>query len=60
MSESQKPTLTELRLDLQRRMETHGPSSVRDVLLLHLLAHAEVTRSLEAIAGIRKLYDSRA
>jgi hypothetical protein len=59
MAEPREPTLTALRLDLQRRMETRGTSSVRDVLMLHLLAHAEVTRSLEAIAGIRKLYDSR-
>ena len=59
MAEPQEPTFTELRLDLQRRMATRGTYSVRDVLALHLLAHAEVTRSLEAIAGIRKLLDSR-
>jgi len=59
MTEPREPTFTELRLDLQRRMETRGTSSVRDVLALHLLAHAEVTRSLEAIAGLRTLLESR-
>ena len=58
MAEPQAPTLTEWRLDLQRWMETRGTYSVRDLLALHLLAHAEVTRSLEAIAGLRKLHDT--
>jgi hypothetical protein len=58
MPEPQEPTLTELRLDLQRWMETRGFCRVRDLLALHLLAHAEVTRSLESIAGLRKLHDT--
>jgi hypothetical protein len=59
MAAPQEPTLTELRLDLQRWMATRGTFSVRDLLALHLLAHAEVTRNLEAIAGLRTLHDSR-
>jgi hypothetical protein len=59
MAEPQDPTLTELRLGLQQWMETRGTYSVRDVLALHLLAHAEVTRSLEALAALRTRHDSR-
>jgi hypothetical protein len=59
MAEPQEPTLTEVRLGVQRWMEARGAYSVRDVLALHLLAHAEVTRSLEAIAALRTLHDSR-
>jgi hypothetical protein len=59
MAEPQEPTLMELRLALQRWMETRGTYSVSDLLTLHLLAHAEVTRRLGAIAALRKLHGSR-
>jgi hypothetical protein len=59
MAERHEPTLTELRQDLQRWMTTKGTYSVRDMWALHLLAHAEVTRSLEAIAALRRLDERR-
>ena len=56
MAEPKEPTLTEMRLELQRWMEARGTYSVCEVLMLHLLAHAEVTRRLDAIVALRRLY----
>jgi hypothetical protein len=55
--DTRAPTLTQLREDLHRWIARTGTYTVRELLTLHLLTHAEVTRSLESLQALRTLHE---